>query len=196
MVINIRCARMDDIEAIIPYIKMAAGGISEFLFKNVFEDFSDTELLEIALTDENTSLYYQNFLIVEQDHRMIGASNYYPAEQHGLPDIMKSLIPSEKLDVVKHYLESKVKGSMYIHTLGIEPGLRNRSVALLIGKIEEIAKQQKKRCLSAHVWRGNKMIYHALKMAGAEIVQHIPIPDHPLFQYQGGMVLMKGPDFK
>ena len=117
MSIIVRPAREDDIEFIVPFIKMASGGISEFLLTDAVKGVSVDELIEMALTDENTTYYYENILVAEYHQRIIGASNYYPAEQHCLPDIMRSFLSKEKLDIIQPYMNSHVNESMYVHTL-------------------------------------------------------------------------------
>lgn len=195
MSIRVRPAKVDDIEAIVPFIKMASGGISEFLLTDAVQGVSVDELIEMALTDENTTYHYQNVLVAEYQDQIIAASNYYPAEQHCLPDIMRSFLSKEKLDIIKPYTESRVNFSMYIHTLAVSHDYRHTGCGLILGKkIEQIARTQQKQCLSAHVWCDNTVIYDGLKMAGFKVVEHIPIKEHPDLLHQGGIVLLKGPN--
>lgn len=196
MSIIIRPARLCDIEVIAPYIQMASGGISEFLLTDLVPGMSVSDLIEMALTDENTTYYYQNFLVAECEKKIVAAGNYYPAEAHGLPDIMRSFIAREKLDVIQPYMRSSIKHSMYVNTLAVAPEYRNTFCGLLLAKgIERIAKERGMRCLSAHVWRDNTLVYNGLKMAGFEKVETIDIIEHPDLPHKGGMVLLKGPDF-
>ena len=196
MSITIRQARLEDIEAIAPFVQIAGGGIAEYLLTDLIPGLSINETIEMALMDENTTYFYQHFLVAECKQTIIGASNYYPAEQHCLPDIMRSMISKDKLDRIEPYISSKVDHSMYIHTLAVAPAYRYTSCGLALGKkIEQIAKENHYQCLSAHDWRDNKPVYLGLKMAGFKEVQHIPIAEHPDLPYQGGMVLLKGPDF-
>ena len=135
-------------------------------------------------------------MVAELNDKIIGAANYYPAELHCLPDIMRSHISKEKLDLILSYFNSKLDDSMYIHTLAVDPNYRHTSCAVILGKkIEIIAKQQKKKCLSAHVWQDNTPVLLGLKIAGFKKIQDIHIPYHAELPHKGGMALLKGPDF-
>ena len=196
MSITIRPAKLDDIEAIVPYIQMASGGITEFLLQNLVEGMSVSDLIEIALTDENTTYHYRHILLAEYEGSIIAASNFYPSEHHGVPEILRSYIPKEKLNHIAPYFTSTVDASLYIHTLAVAPEYRHTSCGVILGKaIEDIAKKQKKQCLSAHVWKDNTLVIQGLKMAGFKTAQRINIPYHPNLPHNGGMVLLKGPDF-
>lgn len=196
MSIIIRPAVLSDINEIIPLIKLASGGLTEFLLNDILVDVSEENFIEMALTDENTTFHYSNIMVAESSRMIIGASNYYPAELHGLPDVMHSFIDQDKLNILQPYFTSHIEGSIYINTLAVLPEHRNTTCGLILGKkIEQIAKTQKKRCLSAHVWKGNKALYYAMKMAGFKEIEHLDI-SHPSLTYDGGMALLKGPDFK
>lgn len=195
MNIILRPAVLSDINGIIPLIKMASGGLTEFLLDDILVGVPAETFIEMALTDENTTFYYSNIIVAESSRIIIGASNYYPAELHTLPDAMRSFINQDKLNLLQPYFNSRVDDSLYINTLAVLPEYRNTTCGLILGKkIEQIAKNQKKRCLSAHVWRGNKTLYYAMKMAGYKEIEHLDI-SHPSLTYEGGMALLKGPDF-
>lgn len=192
----VREARLDDIEAIVPFIIMASGGLSDFLLHEQVMGMSVEDLIEMALTDENTTYHFQHMLVAEHHKKIIGASNYYPAHLHGLPDIMRSHISKEKLTLIEPYFNSRVPDSLYVHTLAVAPEYRHTCCGFILGKkLERIAQQQQQKCLSAHVWKDNTLVVQGLKMAGYKRVEDLDIPFHPELQHQGGMVLLKGPDF-
>ena len=193
---TIRPARLDDIQQIIPFVRMAAGGISEYLLTDLVEGMSVDDILEMALADENTPYYIENFLVAEKKQHVIAAANFYPAENHHLPDIMKSFLSKDKIDVIKPYLDTRVDDSMYIHTLGVLPAYRLTAVGFKLAKhIEKIARENGTKCLSAHVWRDDKLVYNGLKMAGFEEVDRVYIPQNEYIKHKNGMILLKGPDF-
>lgn len=194
MSIVVRPAILSDVSAMIPLIKMASGGLSEFLLDDIVTDVPADFFIEMALTDENTTYYYPHLMVAESAQTIIGASNYYPAELHGLPDIMRSFITKEKLDILQPYFNSRVEQSLYINTLAILPEYRHTACGLILAKkIEQVAREKNRRCLSAHVWVGHTELHSAMKMAGYEEVEHLDIT-HPGLFYEGGMVLLKGPD--
>lgn len=195
MNVNIRQARLDDIQQIVPFVRMAAGGISEYLLTDLIEGMSVDDILEMALADENTPYYIENFLVAEKKQSLIAAANFYPAENHHLPDIMQSFITKDKIDVIKPYLDTRVDGSMYIHTLAVLPAYRLSAVGFKLAKnIEKTARDKGYQCLSAHVWRDDKLVFNGLKMAGFEEVERVFIPQNEHIKYKNGMVLLKGPD--
>ncbi len=195
MSITIRNARMDDVTAIVPFIKMASGGISELLLEDMIAGVSADELIEMALLDETAPFYYHNVIVAESDGTLIAAVNFYEAEKHCLPDIMKALISKDKLDLVKAYLQNHIENSMYIHTLAVDSAYRYSSVGLdLCKRVERHAKRKNKRCVSAHVFQANTLVFNGLMCAGFKVVERIPIPKDPKLYYQSDMLLMCGPD--
>lgn len=196
MKVVIRPATLVDIDAIIPFIQIAAGDVIEFVLTDEHISLTVKELIEIAIFDENTIYHYKNILVAEYNKIIIAASNFYPAEYHGIPEIISSFVSQEKLKIIEPYFKSIIKNSMYIHTLAVAPEYRHMSCGLLLCKeIESIAKNKNMACLSAHVWCDNTLVYNGLKMIGCEIIEHIPIANNPNLFHQGGMYLLKGPDF-
>lgn len=192
----IRPASLDDVSNIVPYVKMASGGLSDFLLANLIPNMSVDDVVEMALTDENTNYYFQNFLVAECEGQIIGATHYYPAEQHSIADLMQSFIAKEKLDIIAPYLNTAVPNSMYVNTMAVAESYRTSLCSLLMGKkVEQIARQQKRKCLSAHVWRENKLVYEGLIIAGFQEVEEFIIEPQPELIYHGPMVLLKGLDF-
>ena len=195
MQIITRPAKLRDVDAIIPFIKMASGGLSEFLLGDIIADVSPDTFIEMALTDENTTYHYHYMMVAESDHKIIAAANYYPAELHGLPDIMRSFIAKEKLEIIQPYLDSRVDGSMYINTLAVDEAYQNTACGLILGKrIEQVAREKHHWCLSAHVWVENTVLYQNMLKSGFKEVEHVSV-EHPSLQYQGGMVLLRSPSF-
>jgi len=188
----IRSARIDDIQHIVKFVEMASGGITHFLVEDLVEEMTSADLIEMILNDETTPLYYENFLVAEDDGKIVAASNFYSAEEHQLSEIMATFIAEEKLKVIEPYLNSRIPNSLYIHTLSVLPSYRHITVGFnLCRKIEKIAQEKSFGSLSAHVWNGNKLVLNALKLLGFVAIQHLNIPNHPLFEYEGGMVLLK-----
>lgn len=197
MNIVVRPANLSDVESIVPFIQTAAGGICEFLLADLVPEMSVSELIEMALMDENLTYHYQNVLVAECNKTIIAASNYYKASEHCLPDILRSLISKEKLAIIEPYINSVVKDSMYIHTLAVSEQYRHTPCGIILGKkIEQIAIEKNMRCLSAHVWRDNIPVYQGLKMAGFMEIEDLAIEPHPDLPHIGGMVLLKGSDFQ
>ena len=124
----IRMARSEDVPQIVKYVEMASGGISDFFFEELAGEISTADLIEMILKDETTPLYYENFLVAEDNGKLIAASNFYPAKDHRLPEIMRTLIDEEKLKIMEPYLTSSVPGSLYIHTLSVDPGYRHITI--------------------------------------------------------------------
>lgn len=189
---TIRYALEDDIPHIVKYVEMASGGISHFLVEDLAEEMTSADLIEMILKDDSTPLYYKNFLVAEEDGKIIAASNFYSAKEHQLSDIMHTFVDEEKLKWIAPYLNSRIPNSLYIHTLSVDPKYRHITVGFdLCGKIEKIARDKGFDSVSAHVWKGNKLVLTGLKLIGFKEVEFLDIADHPLFEYKGGMVLLK-----
>jgi hypothetical protein len=197
MSITVRPASLSDVSDIVPFLKISSGGMSDFLLMHLIPNMSVDDLIEMALTDENTTYYYPQFIVAEENNRIVGAAHFYSSDRHGLPDLMRSMIPKDKLDRLAPYFSSSVPNSMYIHAMATAESHRRSLCGLLMGKkIETIAKIENKTCLSAHVWRENKLVYTGLQIAGFRAVESFLLPTEPPFIYHSPMVLMKGPEFR
>ena len=192
MKIDYRIARAEDIDSITDYMEMASGGITEFLLKDLISNFSPKDLIKLALNDENTPYYYANVIVAEVNNKIVGATNFYPADQHGVPDIMLSFIPTDRIEILAPFLNSRVDNSLYIHTLAVHPDYRQTAIAMDLCKCcEAIALESGYEYISAHVWTDNAPVVTALKIAGFTVVEEIDIKPHPLLPHNNGMVLMK-----
>lgn len=197
MSIIVRPASLHDVSQIVPYLKMASGGLSDYLLMDLVPNMSVDELIEMALTDENTPYYYTQFIVAQENDLVIGAAHFYPSERHLLPDLMLSMIPKDKLEAISPYYRSYIPNSMYIHAMATAESHRKSLCILLMGKkIEDIARHQNKKCLSAHVWRDNTVVYKSLTLAEFKEVESFMLPTEAPFVYHSPMVLMKGPDFE
>lgn len=192
MNINYRIAQADDIDSITDYMEMASGGITEFLLKDLISNVSPKELIKLALNDDNTPYYYTNVIVAEVDNKIVGATNFYPADQHGVPDIMLSFIPKDRIETLEPFLNSHVDNSLYIHTLAVHPDYRQTAIAMDLCKCcEAIALEAGYEYISAHVWADNTPVVYALKIAGFSVVEQIDIKPHPLLPHNNGMLLLK-----
>jgi hypothetical protein len=197
MSIRIRAARIDDIAAIVPFIRQASGGISDFLLRDVVDGMSVNELIEMALTDENTVYHFSQCIVAEQANQLIGVTHFYPSAQHALSDLMLSMISQDKLDIIAPYFSSFVPDSLYVHIMAVAESHRTALGGVLMGKkIDEIARFQQAQCLSAHVWQANDSVFQGLKTLDFKPVQSFTLKPQPEFLYSGAMLLMKGPDFR
>jgi hypothetical protein len=195
MSIVIRQAHINDVQGIIPFIKQASGGITDFLLKDIIKGMSPDELIEMALLDDSTTFYIDNILVAEKEGEIIAAVNYYQSQEHGIPNVMKALIPDEKLTLITPYLETSVENSMYIHTLAVDTNHCHSALGFdLCRQVGLAAKLKGKSCLSAHVFYGNTYVYDALLTAGFKVVKEIEMPRSPLLYHQTNMALMQGPD--
>ena len=192
MAIEYREARADDTNAIAELMEIAAGGLSDFLLTNLILGMNPRELVEAALTDENTPFHFSNIIVAEDAGNVVGAVNFYPANQHGVPDIMRSIVPAKRLAVFEPFYNSKVPDSFYIHALAVSPKYRQSSIAIDLFKFcKEMATTSGYEYMSAHVWADNTSVVNILKMAGFSEVERIHIKPHKLLPYKKGMVLLK-----
>jgi ribosomal protein S18 acetylase RimI-like enzyme len=193
MEMTYRIARADDLKVLTKLVDLAAGGIMDFLLQGVFGKNSAKKVFELALVDEESSLFYENFVLAEISDQVIGAANFYPSEQHRVSQMMEAYIPKDRIDHLFNYLNSRVDDSLYIHTLSVLPEYRKTLAAPeIFTYCEKLARSMNFNCLSAHVWRDNTPVYIALKHAGFEVVAEINIKPHRLLPHEGGMLLMRG----
>lgn len=196
MTIEYREARADDSDAIAELMEIAAGGLSDFLLTDLILGMNPRKLIEAALSDENTPFHFSNIIVAEKAGKVIGAVNFYPANQHEIPDIMRSIIPEKRLKVFEPFYNSKVPDSFYIHALAVLPEYRQTSVAIDLFKFcKEMAIASNYEHMSAHVWVDNTSVVNILKAAGFSEVEKIHIKPHRLLPYKKGMVLLKSKKF-
>ena len=192
MTIEYREANSDDTDAIAQLMEIAAGGLSDFLLTDLILGMKPRELIAAALNDENTPFHYSNVIVAEKIQQIIGAVNFYPANDHAVPDIMRSLIPKKRLAIFEPFYASKVPDSFYIHALAVLPEYRLSSIAIDLFKFcREMAITSGHEYMSAHVWADNTSVVNILKTAGFSEVEKIHIKPHKLLPYKKGMVLLK-----
>ncbi len=190
--LNCRLANPDDLTDLVEMVEIASGGIVDFLLDGLVCDESQIELLMSSFLDPESNMFYENFIIAEEDGKTVGSANYYPFNQHGVIEAAKAFIPEERLVHLGGYLNSVVEDSLYIHTMAVLEQERYKSAAIaLYFYCQEIAKELGFNYLSAHVWKGNKKVVTTLRSLGFEIIEEVDIEDHELFQYKGGMYLFR-----
>jgi ribosomal protein S18 acetylase RimI-like enzyme len=190
--IDYREARSDDIDAIAELMHLAAGGISDFLLSKLVLGLSVTKLIAIALRDDQANFHFSNILVAEMDGKVVGVVHFYPANEHAIPDVMRTFVPKKRLAVFEAFYASKVKDSFYIHAIAVHPKFRNFSIDTDLFKFcKDMAIASGYDYLSAHVWQGNKISLNNLKMAGFVEIEKIAIEPHKLLPYKKGMVLLK-----
>jgi ribosomal protein S18 acetylase RimI-like enzyme len=197
MKVQYRIARTDDLDVLADLMELSSGGIIEFLLDGLFANTPRKEVIKLALGEPESTLYYENYLVAEIDGAVIGAANFYPAHEHGVPEIMRAFIPKERIEHLSSYVNSRVENSLYIHTLSVFPSHRFSAAGLGLFKCcEKIAAEMGCHCLSAHVWKDNLPVVSALKRGGFEEVEEIDVQPHELLPHTGGMVLMRGQELK
>ncbi|MCH9643837.1 MAG: GNAT family N-acetyltransferase [Gammaproteobacteria bacterium] len=197
MSITYRQANADDADIIAELTVMTAGGISDFMLNDLFPDTTTEEMLKLAILDEDNPMCYNNTLLAVENDKIIGATNYYPASQHLVPEIMRAFIPQERLDHMKNFYETRIDDSLYIHTLAVLPEYRNTPAALdMCHLLEGIAKEKNLKYLSAHVWADNTPVVTALKFAGFQVDRNVEVKRHELLPHDDGMLLMKSPEIQ
>jgi ribosomal protein S18 acetylase RimI-like enzyme len=197
MTITYRQANADDADIIAELTVMTAGGISDYMLNNLFPNTSTEEMLKLAILDEDNAMCYDNTLIAEEDGKVVGATNYYPATDHVIPEIMRAFIPQERLDHMENFYGTRIEDSLYIHTLAVIPEYRNTPTALdLCHLLEDVAKEKGLKYLSAHVWADNKPVVTALTFAGFKVDRNVEVKRHELLPHDDGMLLMKSPEIQ
>ncbi len=189
-----RPARLDDSEALAKLMRMAGGGIADFLLQDRFEDLSCHELIKMVVADEVTPMGYHNHIVAEHQGRVVSAINYYPAEQHILPDIVHNLIPAERIEYLADFYQVPIEQSLYLHSIATLPDYQRQGISTaLYTHLQDIAKAGNFTSISAHVWQGNHAAVNAFKKLGFSQHSIVEIKPDPAFTYQSNIVLLKAP---
>lgn len=180
-----------DIPAIAHYLHQASWGLSDFLLEGLLADHEIKDFIELAVADESTNVFYKNTIVAEYQDTIEGIINFYPANQHEIPDLMYSLIPQERLDLISPLFTSLPENSFYIHALACNRGFYQANLfAALMLRGFQFAKSAGYSLVCAHVWPNNAKFLKVLLRAGGQILQTIPMETLSYFQNQPEIYLV------
>lgn len=194
MKISYRMGKPDDAYQIAELLHVASGGISDFLLNDILPNCDLIDLITLGVTDKAATISFSKTLIAETNKQILAILNFYPAEDHKIPDIMRSFIPADRITHIEPLFSKSVPDSLYLHALAAKPKAehiaKNSVGRCLFLKAVDYAKSVGVNKLSAHVWLNNDRVLEVALKLGFEVYHRISFPYHPLLAHRNEMLLL------
>jgi len=192
MNIRYRTGTKDDCPRLAELVNIASDGVVEFLFHDLIDGVSPIQMVAHNL-DKDTGYYtYKNTIVAEEGCDVVGVSFYYPAHYHEISDDMRSFLPADRLEHLKHILSGRVENSLYIDTLCVDETYRGNGVGgELISLTKQKAVEQGFNSLNLIALADNTDAHRLYFRCGFEIVSGVEMEPHELIPHEGGAYLMR-----
>ena len=192
MDITYRTGIKDDCPKLAELVNIASDGVVEFLFRDLVPGRSPTEVVAHNLQNDTGYYTYKNTIVAEQGTGVVGVSFYYPARYHAISDEMRSFLPADRLEHLKHILSGRVDNSLYIDTLCVDENFRGSGIGgELISLTRQKALEQGLDSLSLIALADNTNAHRLYFRCGFEIVSDVEMEPHELIPHEGGAYLMR-----
>lgn len=194
MPLDIRFGTGADTPAVADFILTAGSGIFEQLFDGLLPGMKARDVLRVAVADEDSPLNFSNAILVEENGVPLGCALCYPAEDYGLPPVVRTMLPNKRLKPLKELFESRLEGTFYVNTLVVAEAARGRGLArLLLETAVGVAEEAGADGLSLHAWTDNAPAMKLYSSFGFERVAEIAVEPTKYLVHAGPMALMRAP---
>lgn len=186
-----RASDPSDAPEIARLLRMASGGIVDFLFPA-----SDTELtvegsLATFLRSETGILSYRNVEVACWNDQIVGMVHSYAAAQHRMTEEMKGTLPKNRLEVLKAFYKTPIKNSWFLNALAVKSPYRKQGIGTsLLWRTKQKAWESGCTLLSTIAWSDNRAALRLYQKNGFREVKQIPVLQHPELSHCGSCVLM------
>lgn len=194
MTLDIRFGTSEDTAAIADFILKAGAGIFEQLFEGLLPGMTARDVLRVAVADDGSPLNFSNAILVEEHDRALGCALCYPAEDYGLPPVVRSMLPGKRLKPLQALFGSRLEGTFYLNTMVVAEEARGRGLArLLLDTVVGVAEESGASALTLHAWTDNEPAMQLYRSFGFEVVEMIAIEPTKHLHHAGPMALMRAP---
>lgn len=191
MDITYRRATIEDCDKIAEGIELASGGIIEFLFHGLLEDYTAVQVISNLLRDEKGYETYKNAIVAEYQNEVIGIVYSYPAKYHEISEESRNFFPSDRLEFLGEFFNSRVENSLFLDSIYVKEEFRGKGVgSRLIQLTKEKAKESGFSQLSLMVMNSNSTARRSYERNDFKIVRHIDVKEHHLMPNKGGIYLL------
>ena len=191
MEILYRTGKLEDSLKIAEGIDRASGGIMEFLFHDLLGPHTRTEVMAKSIEEKQGTDSYENATVAEYQGSIIGIVYSYSSKFHGITDSTRSFFPSDRLEVLKEFYNSKVDNSWFLDSIYVDEEFRGTGIgSKLITLTKQRARENGYSQLSLMVMADNTVARRAYERNGFRIVKHIDVQEHPLIPHKGGVYLL------
>ncbi|MGB0749170.1 MAG: GNAT family N-acetyltransferase [Magnetospiraceae bacterium] len=189
--IEYRTGEATDSRAIASLMCQAGGGLMEYLLEGVLPNCSPLDVLELAITDEDSPLNHENAVLGVAEDQIIALLLSYPTQKFGLDDIMQENVPADRLDHLKALFGTPMPKGLYVNSVAVDAAFGGHGIGgTLMTIADTLALAQGFDTICLHVWADNPGAIHMYETAGFQISADIPVVRHPLLPHDGGKYLM------
>ena len=186
-----RTGKIEDSFKIAEGIDLASGGIMNFLFEGLLENYTVVEVMANSLRDETGYDSYKNAIVAEYQDEIIGIVYSYPAKFHEISEEDKNFFPSDRLELLGDFFNSRVENSLFLDSIYVDEKFRGRGIAnRLIDLTKQKAQKNGHKQLSLMVMNTNFIARRAYERNSFKIVKHIDVQEHRLMANKGGIYLL------
>ncbi|MFA6409436.1 MAG: N-acetyltransferase [Gammaproteobacteria bacterium] len=190
-IIQIRPAVRGDKFWIAKAMRIASGGIVDFLFSDLSSNLSVEQWLSLEIVRDNSPLSYKNTLIAVINNEIVGVVNAYPGECFSLPEKNNFIFSPNKVEILSPFYTVNLEYTFYIDTLFVQEKFRGKNIARTL--LEEkflLAKRNGFSVVSLYVWENNATAIALYRKLGFVLVQSVKSYFHP-FQNQSRLLFCK-----
>ncbi|MBP2628079.1 MAG: GCN5-related N-acetyltransferase [Firmicutes bacterium] len=186
-----RRGKLEDCSKIAEGIDLASGGIMDFLFDGLLENYTAAEVMADSLRDETGYDSYKNAIVAEYQDDIIGITYSYPSKFHEISEETKKFFPSDRLEFLADFFNSRVENSLFLDSIYVDERFRGLGIGnRLIDATKQKAKQNGYKQLSLMVMNDNVIARRAYERNSFELVKHIDVKEHRLIPNKGGIYLL------
>jgi len=186
-----RTGKIEDSFKIAEGIDLASGGIMNFLFEGLLENNTVVEVMANSLRDETGYDSYKNAIVAEYQDNIIGIVYSYPAKFHEISEETRNFFPSDRLELLGEFFNSRVEKSLFLDSIYVDEKFRGLGIAnRLIDLTKQKAQENGHKQLSLMVMNTNLIARRAYERNSFKIVKHINVQEHRLIANKGGIYLL------
>ena len=186
-----RTGKIEDCYKIAEGIDLASGGIMSFLFEGLLENYTVAEVMANTLRDETGYDSYKNAIVAEYQDNIIGIVYSYPAKFHEITNEERNFFPSDRLELLGDFFNSRVDDSLFLDSIYVDDKFRGQGIA---NRLIELTKQKAQKYghkqLSLMVMNTNMTARRAYERNSFTVVKHINVQEHRLITNKGGIYLL------
>ncbi len=190
--VEYRPAVKEDSVVMADLIRIAAGGVVDFLFHDLIKGVTPVQILANGLKNDRYPHTYKNALVAVKGPAVIGVALSYPSQYHGVTEALRAFVPQERLDHLAAFYEARVENSLYLDSLAVFEEFRGQGVGgRLISLTKEKALAAGFDTVSLIALADNAPALSVYRRHGFEVVAEIPVAPHELIPHQGGSLLLR-----
>ncbi|MBO6678719.1 N-acetyltransferase [Parvibaculum sp.] len=166
----------------------------EHLFDDAYPGLTAKDALALGVGDETSPYHFENAYLVETESGVVGCLIAFPADDLGLPEIVYSILPKDRIDPARPLFERQLPDSFYINTLAVDEAVRGRGVgSLLLDFASELARSSGCDSLTLHAWGDNDAALSLYRAYGFQELERIELPKSAALTHGAPMLLLKCP---